>query len=76
MVALTSSRLPEPLVSQKSPPKPEPDKLFNCRLDHSGAISRTQVERNLTAFGHPIPADLWAELKSEKLSRADAPTPP
>jgi D-threo-aldose 1-dehydrogenase len=40
-----------------------------------GAISRTQVERNLAAFRHPVPADLWAELKSEKLIRADAPTP-
>jgi D-threo-aldose 1-dehydrogenase len=40
-----------------------------------GAISRTQVERNVAAFRHPIPADLWAELKHEKLIRADAPTP-
>ena len=40
-----------------------------------GAISRAQVERNVTAFRHPIPADLWAELKREKLIRADAPTP-
>ncbi|HEY6735033.1 MAG TPA: aldo/keto reductase, partial [Roseiarcus sp.] len=40
-----------------------------------GAISRAQVERNVAAFRHPIPADLWAELKSEKLIRADAPTP-
>ena len=40
-----------------------------------GAISRAQVEQNLAAFRHPIPADLWAELKREKLIRADAPTP-
>jgi D-threo-aldose 1-dehydrogenase len=40
-----------------------------------GAISRAQVERNLAAFRHSIPADLWAELKHEKLIRADAPTP-
>ncbi len=40
-----------------------------------GAISRAQVEQNLAAFRHPIPADLWAELKHEKLIRADAPTP-
>ena len=40
-----------------------------------GAISRAQVERNVAAFRHPIPADLWAELKHEKLIRADAPTP-
>ena len=38
-----------------------------------GAISRAQVERNVAAFRHPIPADLWAELKHEKLIRADAP---
>jgi len=40
-----------------------------------GAISRRQVEQNLAAFNHPIPADLWAELKHEKLLRADAPVP-
>ena len=40
-----------------------------------GAIKIGQVERNLAAFSHPIPADLWAELKHEKLLRADAPTP-
>ncbi len=40
-----------------------------------GAITATQVERNLAAFRHPIPTDLWAELKHEKLIRPDAPTP-
>ena len=40
-----------------------------------GAISIKQVEQNLAAFRHPIPADLWAELKHEKLLRADAPVP-
>ena len=40
-----------------------------------GAISRAQVERNVAVFRHPIPADLWAELRHEKLIRADAPTP-
>jgi len=40
-----------------------------------GAISRAQVEQNLAAFRHPIPADLWAELKHEKLIRAAAPIP-
>jgi D-threo-aldose 1-dehydrogenase len=40
-----------------------------------GAISAAQVERNLSGFRHPIPPDLWAELKSEKLLRSDAPTP-
>jgi D-threo-aldose 1-dehydrogenase len=40
-----------------------------------GAISRDQAMQNLAAFNHPIPADLWAELKQEKLLRADAPVP-
>ena len=40
-----------------------------------GAISSAQVEQNLAAFRHPIPASLWEELKHEKLIRADAPTP-
>ncbi len=40
-----------------------------------GAIARAQVEQNLAAFRHPIPAGLWAELKHETLIRADAPVP-
>lgn len=40
-----------------------------------GAVSRQQVAQNVAAFTHPIPADLWAELKHEKLIRADAPVP-
>ena len=40
-----------------------------------GAITRAQVEKNVAAFRHPIPPDLWAELKHEKLIRADAPVP-
>ena len=40
-----------------------------------GAIARREVEQNIAAFRHPIPADLWAELKQEKLIRADAPVP-
>jgi D-threo-aldose 1-dehydrogenase len=40
-----------------------------------GAVARAQVEQNLAAFRHAIPADLWAELKREKLIRADAPVP-
>ena len=40
-----------------------------------GAISTRQVEQNLAAFRHNIPADFWAELKHGKLIRADAPTP-
>lgn len=40
-----------------------------------GAIARKEVEQNLASFRHPIPADLWSELKHEKLLRADAPVP-
>ena len=40
-----------------------------------GAVSAAQVEQNLAAFRHPVPPDLWAELKHERLLRADAPTP-
>jgi D-threo-aldose 1-dehydrogenase len=40
-----------------------------------GAISTKQVEQNMAAFRHPIPADLWAELKHENLLRKDAPAP-
>jgi len=40
-----------------------------------GAIATKQVEQNLAAFRHKVPADLWAELKHAKLISADAPTP-
>ncbi len=40
-----------------------------------GAIAPAQAERNVAAFRHDIPADLWTELKHEGLLRADAPTP-
>ena len=40
-----------------------------------GAFQPAQTETNVGHFRHPIPADLWAELKAEKLLRADAPTP-
>lgn len=40
-----------------------------------GAASGAQVERNVAAFRHPIPTDLWAELKHEGLLREDAPVP-
>jgi D-threo-aldose 1-dehydrogenase len=40
-----------------------------------GAITRAQAMQNLAAFNHPIPSDLWAELKHERLLRADAPVP-
>lgn len=40
-----------------------------------GASSPAQLERNIVTFSHPIPADLWAELKHEGLLRDDAPVP-
>lgn len=40
-----------------------------------GAISRAQVAQNLAMFNHPIPVDLWGELKHKKLLPADAPVP-
>lgn len=40
-----------------------------------GALAPAHVARNVAAFRHDIPADLWAELKHEGLLRADAPTP-
>lgn len=38
-----------------------------------GALSAEHVTRNVAAFRHPIPAAFWADLKSEKLLREDAP---
>jgi D-threo-aldose 1-dehydrogenase len=40
-----------------------------------GASSPAQQARNVDAFRHPIPADLWAELKHLGLLRDDAPVP-
>jgi D-threo-aldose 1-dehydrogenase len=40
-----------------------------------GAVTPEQVAMNLRHFTHPIPADLWAELKAEHLLCADAPVP-
>jgi D-threo-aldose 1-dehydrogenase len=40
-----------------------------------GADSPEQVRQNLDNMRRPIPADLWAELKREKLIRDDAPIP-
>jgi D-threo-aldose 1-dehydrogenase len=40
-----------------------------------GASGPAQQERNVAAFRHPIPAELWAELKHDGLLRADAPVP-
>jgi D-threo-aldose 1-dehydrogenase len=40
-----------------------------------GPESVPHVHSNLDLMREPIPSDLWAELKSEGLLRADAPTP-
>jgi D-threo-aldose 1-dehydrogenase len=40
-----------------------------------GASRPAQVERNVAAFRHPIPDDLWTELKAERLLSEDAPVP-
>jgi D-threo-aldose 1-dehydrogenase len=40
-----------------------------------GAVSAAQVEQNFSAMSVKIPADLWAELKSENLLRPEAPVP-
>lgn len=40
-----------------------------------GAFHPDQVRRNVAAFRHPIPTDLWAELRHEGLIRPDAPVP-
>ena len=39
-----------------------------------GGINPDQVRRNVASMQHSIPDALWAELKHEKLLRADAPT--
>ncbi len=40
-----------------------------------GAVSAEEVEQNLRYFRTEIPADCWAELKTEGLLREDAPVP-
>jgi len=40
-----------------------------------GANAPAQVHENLANVCHPIPRDLWAELKRESLLHPDAPTP-
>ncbi|MDD9910229.1 MAG: aldo/keto reductase [Ahrensia sp.] len=41
----------------------------------AGTRTVEQLEKNLAWFGHPIPSDFWAELKSAGLLREDAPIP-
>ena len=40
-----------------------------------GAVRPEEVDANARLIETPIPADLWAELKREKLLRENAPTP-
>ncbi|MCA3440001.1 MAG: aldo/keto reductase [Rhodobacter sp.] len=41
----------------------------------AGTRTVAQLEQNLAWFSHPIPAALWADLKSQGLLRQDAPVP-
>jgi D-threo-aldose 1-dehydrogenase len=40
-----------------------------------GTRSPVRLMENQRMMSHPIPADLWKELKAESLIREDAPTP-
>jgi len=40
-----------------------------------GAIAPEQVEENIQRFRHPVPAQLWSDLKAEGLLPQSAPTP-
>jgi D-threo-aldose 1-dehydrogenase len=40
-----------------------------------GALSTAEVKQNVARLSAKIPAELWSELKREKLLDADAPTP-
>lgn len=40
-----------------------------------GPRSAAEFSENLALFRHPIPSQLWADLRALKLIRADAPTP-
>jgi D-threo-aldose 1-dehydrogenase len=40
-----------------------------------GGLKPEHLKTNIGHFHHPIPADMWAELKHEGLIREDAPTP-
>lgn len=40
-----------------------------------GARTAAEVRANAGHFAHPIPADMWGELKARGLLRADAPVP-
>ena len=55
---------------------PFPARASDRRLDHSGRdLDAHRSSRTSPHSATTIPADFWAELKHEKLIRADAPTP-
>ena len=61
---------------------PLPAATLQFPLGHSsvasvipGGLLPEHVARNVAAFRHAIPTDLWSELKYEGLLRADAPVP-
>jgi D-threo-aldose 1-dehydrogenase len=41
----------------------------------AGTRNVGQLQQNLAWFSHPIPAGFWADLKSKRLLREDAPVP-
>jgi D-threo-aldose 1-dehydrogenase len=40
-----------------------------------GAVSAAEVEANVALFSRSLPAELWSDLKTAGLLRADAPAP-
>ena len=58
------------------PPRCSSPSATPRRLGDPGRIRPEQVRQNIEHMRHPIPADLWAELKRERLIREDAPVPP
>ena len=40
-----------------------------------GAVAPAEMEQNARFISTPIPADLWAELKDERLLNSEAPVP-
>jgi D-threo-aldose 1-dehydrogenase len=45
------------------------------RTNIPGTRTSRHLEENLRMARHPIPADFWRELKTERLLRSDAPVP-
>ena len=64
----TACRWPRPRSSSRWATRPS-------RRSSRARRNPAQVTRNVETFRHPIPAELWAELKHEGLLREDAPVP-